>query len=407
MTGGTLPPAKSSRKIAGLPLWGWLCIALVVVVGVVGAVVASRDDASPATAPTTSQALSRTTLAETDTTASDTTDSIATEPVDTIVDVTVPAGPDAAGEVAGSPVGQRGDRDRPVSAGSIADIGGGWRLQVLGVVPDATAQIQEANEFNDPPPAGSTFTMINVALGYYGLEDPVSSFNPTISAVDGSNVELASECGVLPDELELFTEVFAGGVLTGNICFVTTPANVAGLQLYARGDFFTEGEVFMEVATPASTTPLPTLSGPQTGASSTPARLSATPIGTAADVGEGWSVTATGAARDITDQVMSENSFNDPPPDGFRFIGVDVTYAFNGTGTGSGFTVTTAAVGDSNVSLSDDCGVIPAAIDVFTDVFAGGSVSGSLCFVVPVGSTTITLYSSATFGSTPIMFATT
>ena len=60
--------------------------------------------------------------------------------------------------------------------GSIADIGGGWRLQILNVNPDAAAVISAENSFNEPPPAGSTFTLVTIALGYFGLEDPKTTF---------------------------------------------------------------------------------------------------------------------------------------------------------------------------------------------------------------------------------------
>ncbi|MBK9971586.1 MAG: hypothetical protein IPP16_13040 [Acidimicrobiaceae bacterium] len=205
----------------------------------------------------------------------------------------------------------RGTRDAPVAAGEIADIGGGWRLQVLGVTPDAAALVAAENEFNDPPPAGSTFTLVSVAMGYFGLEDPKAAYEPSVSALGGSSVELESGCGSIPDELIVFNDLFAGGVLVGNLCFVTTPADAAGLQLYATGDFFSSDDaVFLEVAQPAAATAMAGLRGPQDGADSTPGRLQPTPLNTAAEVGDGWSVTVSSGARDITDSVLAENSFN-------------------------------------------------------------------------------------------------
>ena len=102
---------------------------------------------------------------------------------------------------------------------------------------------------------------------------------------------------------------------------------------------------------------------------------------------------------------MAENQFNDPPPAGFRFVGIDVTYSFNGEGSDSAFTVTTAAVTDSNVQLSFECGSIPNSLDEFSDVFAGGSVTGQLCFVVPEGSGPLVLYSAGGFDAETVTFA--
>ena len=335
----------------------------------------------------------------------DETTSDETTPQDTTPLTTVSSDEPLEGEIAGAPAGAAGTRDQPVPAGEVANIGGGWRLQVLAVTPDATAEVLAYNEFNEPPPAGSTFTMVKVALGYFGKDDPASAFMPTIIAVGSANIELPAECGSLPDSIDIFTSVFAGGVLIGNLCFVTSPADFPSLQIAAEGDFFQDRQVILATDAPASATPMVALSGPQPGAASTPARLDPTPIGTSQDVGDGWSVTVNSAARDITDAVMAENQFNDPPPAGFRFVGIDVTYSFNGEGSDSAFTVTTAAVTDSNVQLSFECGSIPNSLDEFSDVFAGGSVTGQLCFVVPEGSGPLVLYSAGGFDAETVTFA--
>ena len=147
------------------------------------------------------------------------------------------------------------------------------------------------------------------------------------------------------------------------------------------------------------------LNGPQAGAASTPARLTPTALATAVDLGEGWTMTVTGAARDITDLVTAENQFNDPAPDGFRFIGVDVTYSYSGSGSSPAYQITTKAVGDRNIELKSNCGVVPGEIDVYSDVFSGGSVAGTICFVVPSASPNIVIYALAEYGTPPIMFA--
>ncbi len=408
------PPSGGRRNFLGLPLWSWLCLALVVIVGVGVVIVAGGSDDEKRTSTTidTTTPTRETSPATDDTTAPtltepEVTEPDITEPEITAPEITEPTAPISADEVSGSPAGRRGTRDAPVAAGQIADIGGGWRLQVLGVTPDATAQVQAASEFNDPPPAGSTFTLVNVAMGYFGIEDPKFGFEPTVSALGSANVELTAGCGTIPDELTTFHDVFAGGVLVGNLCFVTTPAESGTLQLYAMGGFFDEVEVFLEVTSPTAAPPMAGLKGPQPGATATPARLAPTPLGTSANVGEGWSVTVTTPAHDITDAVLAENSFNEPPPAGFRYIGFDVTYAFNGTGGDTAFAVTSSAVDDSNVSLSSECGAIPTPIDGFVDVFAGGSVSGSLCFVLPADSAGFAMYGSVGFDTSPAWFSTT
>jgi hypothetical protein len=383
----------------------WLLALIAVAAGAVGvAVSTSKDDDPKAISSATSESESTdapaqsTSPPQTDSVASATTESATTVPVTTVT---------TSDEVAGSPAGAKGDRSNPVPVGAIADIGSGWRLQILNVNPDAAAVVAAENQFNEPPPAGSTLTLVTVALGYFGLDDPKSAFDTTISAVGAGNVELTGECGVLPQELDSFGEIFAGGVVVGNICFVTTPSDAGALQVYASGGFFGGDQVFLDASTaPSSAVPMSALSGPQAGAASTFPRLGPKPIGTPADIGAGWKLTVNGPATDITDQVLADNQFNASPPDGFRFIGVNVTYSYGGDGSASAFAVTTKAVGDSNLSLSTDCGVTPDEIDLTADIFSGGSVTGTVCFVAPAASPALVLYATADFTGSNAMFAT-
>ena len=396
-----------------MPTWGWIALVGVVAAGVGGAVALSGDDDNDSVVSATTVLVPDDwtvsselviTAPETEATTEATEAPVATDPPAS--DTTIIAPPASSDVVTGAPPGITGDRDNPVPLGLVADIGAGWRLQVLEVLPDGAAAVAAENEFNEPPPAGSTFTLVKVALGYYGLNDPISAFQPTISAVGASNLELESFCGTLPNELDLFVDVFSGGVVVGNLCFVTTTPDATSLQLYAVGDYFESDEVFLRAnGTATGVDPMATLTGPQAGAVSTPARLSPTTLSTAVDVGAGWSMTVTGAARDITDLVMAENQFNEPAPAGFRFIGVDVTYAYSGTEPTAAYQVTTKAVGEGNVELQAGCGVISGEIDIFTDVFAGGTVAGTICFVVPSANPSMIVYASADFDTSPVMFA--
>ncbi len=309
-------------------------------------------------------------------------------------------------EAAGAPAGSRGDRLSPVAVGEIADIGEGWRVQVLGLVEDGTELVLAENQFNDPPRDGTKYTLVDIALGYYGLDDPTNAFIPTISGVAAASIELEEECGVVPGDFRTFAELFSGGVLRGTLCFVTTPADDGTVQLYATTGF--DGpDVFLAATSPPSPPEMQTLPGPQPGAAATPDRLDPAPIGTPVEVGEGWTFTVTTPATDLDDVVAAENQFNDPPPDGFRFVGIDVEYRYNGTSVSSAFEVGTKMVGTSNVEIAKGCGVIPDPVDTFADVFPGGVVTGSLCYVTPIGDLgTLVLYTSTGFGEAPVFFST-
>ena len=221
------------------PLWKrwWvLGIAVLVVVGVIAAIAGGGDDdETPSEGAVTSEAPEQTdgqsetgsSEASPVTEAPDVTDA----PVET--DAPVQTDPPASGDsVPGAPDGATGDRSNPVPSGAIANIGEGFRLQVVSITDDATDLVMAENEFNDPPPDGSRFTLVEVALGYYGFDDPQSGFLTSIQAVGSESTELESDCGVVPNSLDQFNDMFSGGVIRGNICFITTAADTGVIQVY-------------------------------------------------------------------------------------------------------------------------------------------------------------------------------
>lgn len=307
----------------------------------------------------------------------------------------------------GIPTGIGGTREAPVPVGQIADIGGNWRLQVLDVIPDASAMMAADDEFFQPPPAGFTYMLVKVALGYFGTEDPKVGFEPDLAVLGNSSVTLDDFClSTVPNEVDFFNYVFSGGVVVGNACYIAPIGETGSFVMYGKGDFFDEEGEYLEVGTPATAVqPMAALVGPQPGAESTPARLTPAPLGTTTAVGPDWQVTVTGPARDITVEVLAENEFNDPPPTGFRYVGVDMTFAYSGAGGASPANVSIGAVSSDNVQHDGYCGVVPGELDRFTDLFAGGSASGTMCVVVPDDGGTVALFATADFNGF-IWFAT-
>jgi len=302
--------------------------------------------------------------------------------------------PDEEDVVDGAPEGAAGDSSNPVPAGQIANIGDGYRMQVLSVVNDATQAVLAEDPSNQPPPEGSQFTLVEVAVGYYGIDDPqFSGFATSIQAVGSSEADLPTDCGVVPGALESYYDMFGGGVIRGNLCFVSTPADTEQLQVYPMSGSFNgvqyfEDEVHLDAsASPGEVAVLPTLSGVQPGTTNAEARLQPTPLTEPAEPTRGWSVTVTGPAADITDAVLAEDPSNSPPPEGFRYVGIPIRWANIGDAPEAVINTNVGAVGDSNVAYSFECGVTPEEqLDlVTTDVPAGGSVDVRLCLVVPVG----------------------
>lgn len=102
-----------------------------------------------------------------------------------------------------------------------------------------------------------------------------------------------------------------------------------------------------------------------------------------------WVVQILEPAYDGTSDVMDENQFNDPPPDGeaFAIARVKITYE-SGPAPGSVSELNLKAVGPSAVVLTwfgNYCGVVPDSLETSAELFPGGSTEGNLCFSTAEG----------------------
>ena len=102
-----------------------------------------------------------------------------------------------------------------------------------------------------------------------------------------------------------------------------------------------------------------------------------------------WVVQILEPAYDGTGDVMDENQFNDPPPDGeaFAIVRVKITYE-SGPAPGSVSELNLKAVGPSAVVLTwfgNYCGVVPDSLETSAELFPGGSTEGNLCFSTDAG----------------------
>ncbi len=377
----TEPAPPVTEKRAGFPAWAWIVVIVAVLGG--GAVALFTLGGDKKKTDSTTVELGRDTTVPSD---GDGTES--TEP-----SITTPGGGGAI------PDGAIGTHDAPVPAGQIADIGGDWRLQVLDVIPDAGEVMAAGDAFYDAPPAGTTYMLVKVALGYFGTEDPKVGYEPDLAVLGSANVALDNFClATVPEEVDFFNYVFSGGVVIGNACFIAPIDQAGTFQLFGKGDFFADEGVYLELASPAAPVqPMSALAGPQPGAVSTPARLAPAAIGVATSVGTDWQVTITGPARDITADVLAENEFNSPPPVGYHYVGIDVTYTYSGSASASPATVSIGSVGADNVQHNGYCGLVPGEIDLYTDLFAGGSASGTMCVVVPDDGAVLALFATSDF----------
>lgn len=168
------------------------------------------------------------------------------------------------------------------------------------------------------------------------------------------------------------------------------------------------------VAPAASTTPVPPSATPSTAPPTVAPQPSAAPttepvtigsrenpvpLGQPATItlnalGDGdkseWTITVDGPGTDITEAVLAENSFNEPPAAGHVFFGVPVTLTLDSAGKEplsvafnlslDYFGATSLAVIDG--SSSEGCGVTSNPFDEWKEVFVGGSITGLICYPV-------------------------
>lgn len=82
-----------------------------------------------------------------------------------------------------------GTRENPVPVGTPANMGDGWTLTVNSVNLDATDLVTAGNMFNDVPPDGSVYVLINITATYAGPDDKATPF-VFMSGVTSANVEI-------------------------------------------------------------------------------------------------------------------------------------------------------------------------------------------------------------------------
>ena len=97
--------------------------------------------------------------------------------------------------------------------------------------------------FNDPPPPGSQYALVNLTATYIGDESGHADFLRAAFVTDTGNViRDYDHSAVTPDPLE--GELYTGASATGNIA-LAVPEGEPGLLRLALGAF--GGEVFVAV----------------------------------------------------------------------------------------------------------------------------------------------------------------
>jgi hypothetical protein len=128
------------------------------------------------------------------------------------------------------------DRGKPAAIGSTIDAGNiSFTINEVVRGADAAARITEANQFNDPAPAGQEFFLARVSITYHGNGKPDSLFNAMFTRFNlmgnqqvihdtPSTVAPAPSLGILSES------IYPGGTLEGWVVMMA-PADEQGLMI--------------------------------------------------------------------------------------------------------------------------------------------------------------------------------
>lgn len=125
-----------------------------------------------------------------------------------------------------------------------------WVIEVLAPAAERTGDVLAENQFNDPPPDDSFFVLAPVRVTYESGPAPASLFDLNFKAIGPSGVVMTTfdpPCGVVPDGLDSLVELFPGGTVEGNICWVARSADASDLTMMLEV-FLIEGETYVDLS---------------------------------------------------------------------------------------------------------------------------------------------------------------
>jgi hypothetical protein len=114
--------------------------------------------------------------------------------------------------------GDEGKRSNPHPIGTKIKHGD-WEFTLNSVNLDATEEIANENQFNDPPADGNVYIVTNVTSTYLGDDEDGMTAFPVIEFVakDGNSYGDTESMAVAPDQLDIAKTLYNGGSVTGNI----------------------------------------------------------------------------------------------------------------------------------------------------------------------------------------------
>lgn len=124
-----------------------------------------------------------------------------------------------------------------------------WAIEVLGEASNITQAVLDENQFNDAPPGDQQFMGVPIRVTYVSGPAPASLFELTFKAVGPSGLVLTTfdpSCGVIPDALDTFAEIFEGGTVDGSICWSASPGDADDLTMLIEV-FLEDTEIYVDL----------------------------------------------------------------------------------------------------------------------------------------------------------------
>jgi hypothetical protein len=130
-----------------------------------------------------------------------------------------------------------GERSNPFPLGETVSFGRGgvdyWDITVVAFEPDGNAAVAAENSFNEPPEPGHQFALVTVEATYVGPQEPAILLDLDFGTVDDNNVayDFEDTCGVIPNEIDRYGDVYRGGTIRGNLCWQVRSDSIDSLLL--------------------------------------------------------------------------------------------------------------------------------------------------------------------------------
>lgn len=303
------------------------------------------------------------------------------DPTDTPTDEPLPtADPTPTDEPTATPVPPLGmSRSNPYPIDSLVKAPN-WDIQILEVIKgdEAWAQIQAANQFNEPSPEGMEYLLVKIKATSTYSDAESHSIDGNDFAVTGDRFVYYQRASIVPPEPELSAELFPGGETEGWIPF-TVGVGEGSLMVVVDELLNFDDDRFRFIALDEGASVvvdqgLFDIDPASAGLSrSSPASLGET-VTT-----DDWEITVLDMIRgdEAWAAVQTANQFNEPPNEGMEYVAVKLAVRYIGTVDravnidGSEFDLT----GEHNILYNRPSIVDPTpALDVY--LYPGGQYEG-------------------------------